>query len=254
MKQGRYVLGLILSSAVCLFVWLLPVTYSTQNVIAVSPTDESIRLDHGFVVLNQAVRVPTPRPDEASLRLFIQRIPNYDPYLSVQAAFAGRVVNSFSVDLPPEDGAFHAVNLPWWTLPEDAQQISLAIRGNGVRVLTTRDRTLPGSTLKIEGLEQQGQFLALQLATRSGGLNSLVPLLRIAEGKPGVLGWPKLLLMLGVAYFALLGLLIPFIKDWLAVNSRTTARQSAAGEQRSDVRPPTPGVNDMLNEQPVHKT
>lgn len=160
---------------------------------------QRIRLDYGSVTLHQTIILPQPPPNELAIRLWVQRLPAYVPYLTVYGSSGNRTYGPAVVELPPPDGAFHPVELPWWQMASNANSISLAVKGDGVLVLTTTPADNLAPSLKVNGVSRPESALAVQLTGRRGGLEQYVPLLRIAEGKPGILGWPKLLPVLLVA-------------------------------------------------------
>ncbi len=184
-----------------------------------------VRLDHGFVVLEQHERLPTSQLTELTLRLWVQQLPSYYPFLTVRGAIGQNQIGPIDVKLPPPDGEFHMIELPWWRVPVDAERMSVKLTGHGVLVGTAAPRdTQPA--LEVNGVVQPELSLAFQMVGRQASFERYLPLLQIAEGKPGLLGYPQLLLLLGAAFFAAWGVLIGVAPQLLrdVLQSHGTAR------------------------------
>ncbi len=173
-----------------------------------------IRLDHGFVVLEQDEILQSPLPTELTLRIWVQQLPSYYPFLTVRGAIGQNQIGPIDVRLPPPDGKFHMIELPWWRVPADAERMSVKLTGHGVLVGTTAPRdTQP--ELEVNGVAQPALSLVFQMVGRQASFERYLPLLQIAEGKPGLLGYPQFMLLLGAAFFVAWGILIGLVPQLL---------------------------------------
>ncbi len=204
---------LLLFLASLLMIGMVVLTFSgagPNTQIGAEPSfsaNNRIRLDHGFVVLKQDTLLPTPQPTELTLRMWVQQLPSYYPFLTVQGTLGPSRIGPIDVSLPPPDGKFHMIELPWWRVPVNAERMNVKLTGHGVLVGTTTPSDIrPG--LEVNGVARPEQSLALQMVGRQASFEHYVPLLQIAEGKPGLLGYPRLLLLLSAALFATWGILI----------------------------------------------
>ncbi len=198
--------SLVLSLGV--IVAFVPTTHTSEGPMIRSTEQDRIRLDHGLVTLSETIPLPQPTPAEIAFRIWVQRLPSHLPFLEIRATSADRTFSPVYAQLPPADGQFYLIQLPWWSIPSQAQAVSLALKGHGVLVLIAADDQVPNERLVVNTTARETQDLAFQIATRAGGIEHYVPVLKMVEHKPGVLGWPKLFLVLAALYVALIGGLV----------------------------------------------
>lgn len=176
----------------------LPVADIEQGAPPVALGENQLSIKRN-VPLNQTLTLPTPTPREVSIRIWLQLFPSENPFLNARGIVAGQEVGRAEVTLPPVDGAFHAITLPWWQLPANADKMTLSLEGHGVFILaTTVDRVLGGS-LSINNVDQAPVDLVIQMTSGDRGIDRYVPVSQIVSGKPGLLGWPHMVLLLGYA-------------------------------------------------------
>jgi hypothetical protein len=213
MKYIRLLTVVVVSVVISTGIGVLavPITTVIENDPPEVIDQERIRLDHGLVTVEQTLVVP-PSTHEVGLQLWVQHLPGHFPYLTVSASSNGVSYGPSRVNLPPVDGQFHPVQLPWWRMSPDYNKMRISLRGHGVLVSTTRDvRVEP---FEANGVASRSGSLLVHIRSRQGGIERYLPLLRVAEHKPGVLGWPKALPTLTmVAIITLIGLC--YMSSWL---------------------------------------
>jgi hypothetical protein len=222
----RHMSLLLLVVPLCLSVLIgcIPRPHVSETIAPPQDEQQRIRLDHGLVMLNQTFVLPAPDPTLLSLRIWVQTLPSYKPYLSVFAAVAPATFGPVSPLLPPADGRFHLLELPWWKLPPNARSMALAIKGHGVLIMTTTGPSVAGSELKIDGVQNFDITLAVQLRTRTGGIEHYLPLSYMSDGRPGMLGSPYFFLYLLLAFITGVQILI-LLRPALMIRLRQSTTQ-----------------------------
>ncbi|HEX6289124.1 MAG TPA: hypothetical protein VFZ66_08025 [Herpetosiphonaceae bacterium] len=171
------------------------------------PLGESrVTLESGHVV-RQTLALPQPVPGDIAPRIWIQRVLLEQARLTVRAEAVGQTLGQTSVRLPVPDQSFHVLQLPWWHIPAGARSVTLTIEGNGVVLLATAVDRVAGGDLEIDGVSHAPGDLALQIVSSDRGIERYVPLSAAAAQKPGVLGWPRLVLLV-IAAFVIGGMLL----------------------------------------------
>lgn len=201
-------LACLLILAVNVWLWSLPLARVVEGPQPQTIGERQVVLNPG-VVLRQTLTLPTPVPRDVALRLWTQRIvPAERPFLRIRGESQGAVLGAATIPLAPADGAFHMRQAPWWHLPAGAQQLTVVIEGSGLRVATVAADQVADGDLEISGAVQPSGDLALQLVSGDLGIERYLPLSRIAEGKPGILGWLRYpLALLSLYMIAIISLL-----------------------------------------------
>jgi hypothetical protein len=195
-----------MTAALCAAALRPPTSSVTQTLVTTHSPEQRIRIDHSLFRIQQQLSVPAGT--EVALRLWVQRLPAYEPYITVSGTAGDRRYGPQTVELPPPDGEFHQIQLPWWHIPAGAETLAVSITGHGILVQFAHEDQVPGGNLVVGSRSWPTVDLALALDTRAGGTLGRIPLLQIAQNKPGLLGTPRFALLLAALYVGGVGLLI----------------------------------------------
>ena len=152
-------------------------------------------------------------PDEqTAVRFWLLTEPSAAPELTVRCERAGQVVVETRIALPQVDRAYHAVDGPWCDT-HGQSVIAWSFEGHGVRLMLTAVDRVPG-TLFVAGAARPQNDLVLQVRERNVGVDRYLPISRWAAGKPGVIGWPQIYLLLPYLYLVGVALLLRTAWRW----------------------------------------
>lgn len=203
------------------------------------PLGESqLRLGRDLVV-QQTLTLPPLTAPEVALRVWIQPMPGEDKFLRVRGKVGAREHGWQDVALPRGKTTVHSVQLPWWTLPSEAQSMTVDLEGSGLVLLTTAVDRVAGGTLVINDVPHAPSDLVLQIVSGDRGMDRHFPFSRFAEGKPGLLGLPHSFLMLGFAYVLFVIVLLPSAA-WLIQRTREWTDDVYTSLESSSDRPSPP--------------
>jgi hypothetical protein len=93
-----------------------------------------------------------------------------------------------------------------------------------VLIMTTTGPSVAGSELKIDGVQNFDITLAVQLRTRTGGIEHYLPLSYMSDGRPGMLGSPYFFLYLLLAFITGVQILI-LLRPALMIRLRQSTTQ-----------------------------
>lgn len=168
--------------------------------------------------IRQTIVLHAPISEQATIRVWAQLIPSVSPFLRVRCLLDDRVVQQTLLDLPPPDGTFHAVDLPWCDAA-GRDRIAFELNGRGIVLLSTSVDRFDGE-LSYDATPIAGSDLALQFRRRAPGIDRYLRVSAWAAGKPGVWGSPHFYVLLLLLYVALaIGVLLAVLR-W-AIGGRT---------------------------------
>lgn len=228
-RSSRAALLMLLIVLGAIIVARIPVANIVEGPAPVILNEAQIRFDPGTRV-EQRIALYQDTAAELQVRLWVQVFPSFDPFLNAQLMVGNTVIDQTSVQLPPANGAFQRVTLPWWRLPRGTQQINIVLEGRGVFVQATSVDRVPGGALTVNGRELPSNDLLFQLTSGDRGIDRYLPVSEIAAGKPGLLAWPHAVLLLAYAYLlAMIGLVcsVPRLARFVQHHQQLLERQRA---------------------------
>lgn len=154
------------------------------------------------MTIQQTAQLDAPVVDQIAFRVWARVEGNVAPQLRAQCVTSAGPQPFVAVPIPPGDGAYHALRLPWCDAPNQ-RDVGLALDGAGLRLLITASDRFPG-TLMINRNAQRNSDLVVQLQQRTAGIDRYLPVSQWAAGKPGVVGAPHLYLLLVYLYVVLI--------------------------------------------------
>jgi|GEM_PF-6656660 len=211
MSRSHILLAFILHviiGGVVLAVILLPTADTIDEPISSPSKQDSIRFEHGFVIVQQTLALPSRAPNSVALRLWVQHYPSTFPYLTVQGVAGEKWFGPLAVEIPPVDGTFHPIQLPVWNLPPNEKNLSISLRGHGVLLQTMENNLSAEENLLVNGIVHEHNSLVTQFVSYVGGIDKYIPLHGIAHGKASGAAGPKLFMVLMTLYIASFTLLM----------------------------------------------
>lgn len=207
----RWLLWPLVPLALLIAALLLPVERLREDARPLVALEANLLLSDGSTA-RQTVTLTGAPEEQVALRVWALLEPSDGPYLYARCTSAGRVVSEAALPLPTNDRAYHAIDGPWCDT-HGQRSLALTLEGNGVRLMTTGVDRVPGTLFK-DAVAQQASDLVLQVRQRQPGIDRYLPVSRWASNKPGLLGWPRLYLLLPLLYLLLLLALLRAVARW----------------------------------------
>lgn len=193
----------------------LPLEQRTEGPRPVIAQETSAVLTQG-VVLRQMVRLEAPVQGQIAFRIWGRVEPNTAPRLVVRCLTDNQQQAPVEIQPPIADGGYYALEIPWCDAAE-ARNAGFMLEGEGIRLLASVADRFPG-TFSVNNSVQPAGGLVLQVLQRTPGIDRYVPVSRWAASKPGIIGWPRLYILLPYLYIVITGTLFHLIardRKWL---------------------------------------